>query len=88
MYDSTVLEGTGIGVYIQAKAYELSDEKEIEKALSLLYGRKNETPRKPSEFLRDYPRRVYKAIPEKIWVNSESDIDGEYVDRRIEVNLI
>ncbi len=87
IYDSTVPEGTGEGVYIQAKAYELTDEKEIEYALKYLYGRKNEKPRKFSEFLRKFPRRIYKAVPEKIWVNTEGDIDGNYVDKREEIKL-
>src|SRR5690348_8698929 len=33
IYDSTVPEGTGEGVYIQAKAYMLIDKNEIQKAL-------------------------------------------------------
>src|SRR3989344_4621199 len=36
IYDSTVPEGTGEGVYIQAKAHALTDEKEILKALEVL----------------------------------------------------
>ncbi len=89
IYDSTVPEGTGEGVYIQASAHELSDSEEIKKALALLYTRKNQDPekRKSEEFLGNYPRRVYKAVPEKIWMNSNGDIDGNYVDARIEVKL-
>jgi general stress protein 26 len=88
IYDSTVPEGTGEGVYIQAKAYEVSDEKEIEKALKLIYGRINKTPRKVQEFREDYPRRIYKAVPEKIWMNDTSKINGNYIDTRVEISLI
>ena len=90
IYDSTVPEGTGEGVYVQAKAEILTDVKEIEYTLSLLYTRKGADPQKrnPQEFLGDHPRRVYKAVPEKVWMNAEGDIDGEYVDKRVEVHLL
>lgn len=41
IYDSTVPEGTGEGVYLQAKAYMLTDPKDIEHALNYLDGRVN-----------------------------------------------
>src|SRR3989344_4776521 len=41
IYDSTVPEGTGEGVYVQAKAYELNDGEEIKHALKYLDGRVN-----------------------------------------------
>ncbi len=88
IYDSTVPQGTGEGVYVKAKAYELNDKKEIEHATKYLYGRKHQTPRRSEEFLGDYPRRVYRAVPEKIWMNDDGDIDGNYVDTRIEVDLL
>ncbi|MBI2098537.1 MAG: pyridoxamine 5'-phosphate oxidase family protein [Candidatus Wildermuthbacteria bacterium] len=87
IYDSTVPEGTGEGVYVKAKAYELDDPKEVEHALTYLYGRKNKTLRKAEEFLGNYPRRVYKAVPEKFWINGDDRIKGNYVDSRIEVKL-
>ena len=90
IYDSTVPEGTGEGVFVKAMASELSDPEEIKQALALLYSRKNQDPakRRPDEFLGDYPRRVYKAVPEKIWINGHGDINGNYIDTRIEVILI
>ena len=88
IYDSTVPEGTGEGVYVQAKAQELYDPKEVEHAMRYLYGRKNKTPRKAEEFLGNFPRRVYKAVPEKFWLNTDGEVNGNYVDKRIEVKLI
>lgn len=35
-----------------------------------------------------YPRRVYKAIPEKVWVNDVGETNGNYVDKRFEVELV
>ena len=75
IYDSTVPEGTGEGVYVQAKA------------LKLLYERKNKSPRNVEEFLGDYPRRVYRAIPIKVWINDMDDLRGNNVDVRKEIKL-
>ncbi|KKQ89587.1 MAG: hypothetical protein UT12_C0011G0043 [Candidatus Curtissbacteria bacterium GW2011_GWC2_38_9] len=88
IYDSTAVEGQGHGVYIQAKAYELDDNKEVEYALKYLDGRINKTGRhKASQFQGSKPRRIYKAVPEKVWVNTDIRINGEFVDDRIEINL-
>ena len=43
--------------------------------------------RKPNEFLKDYPRRVYKAVPEKVWINSDGEVNGNFIDIRLEVDL-
>jgi len=90
IYDSTVAEGTGEGVYIQAKGYELGDEKEIKHALIYLDGRvnkKKDPKTRIAQFQGDKPRRIYKAVPEKVWINGEGDINGNYVDKRVEINL-
>ncbi len=34
-----------------------------------------------------FPRRIYKFIPEKIWINDVSDIKGNFIDIRKEINL-
>jgi len=87
IYDSTVPEGTGAGVYVQAKATEITDEKEIQHAIPFLYGRKNKSPRPSSSFIGDSPRRIYKAVPGKIWVNTTQEINGQPCDVRVEIKL-
>lgn len=87
IYDSTAPEGTGEGVYIQAKAYELTDEAEITHALKHLDERVGKKPHSPNGFLGGMPRRVYKAVPKKVWVNDDGDVNGNYIDIRIEVDL-
>lgn len=90
IYDSTAKEGTGEGVYVKAKAKMLTEEKDIVHALKYLDGRvgKQKDPKaRPLEFLGNNPRRVYKAIPEKFWMNSDGDVNGMYVDTRKEVHL-
>lgn len=87
IYDSTVPEGTGFGVYMKGTARQLdkNDAKEIEHAIKLLYRRKGKKPRKASEFLGTFPRRIYKFIPERIWVNGDGEINGNFIDIRIEI---
>ena len=88
IYDSTAPEGTGEGVYIKAKTTVLTDNKEILHGLEVLDKRVGKTKeRNENEFLDEYPRRVYKATPEKVWVNDEGDVNGNYIDIRIEINL-
>jgi len=40
-----------------------------------------------ANFLNTSPRRVYKAIPEKFWINVDGEIDGQFVDKRVEIKL-
>lgn len=88
IYDSTVPAGTGFGVYFKAKAYELTDEKEMKHAAKYLYKREGRKPRSIKEFQGDYPRRLYKAVPEKVWVNGDGDVNGNFIDIRIPINLL
>lgn len=90
IYDSNAPEGTGEGVYIQAKVYMITNKIEIEKAIVLLEKRKTKPSSKfesVDEFMGEYPRRVYKAVPEKFWINGDSDVNGNYIDVRFEIDL-
>lgn len=87
VYDSTAPVGTG-GVYIKAKAHALTNETKILEALKVLDSRVGKAKKRDaSEFLGEYPRRIYKAVPEKFWINDDGDIKGNYNDIRIEVDL-
>jgi len=87
IYDSTVPEGTGEGVYIEAKAYELTEHNDIDTALRCLYGRKHVAPRPSTAFTDASPRRVYKAVPDKWWINGAGAFDGHSIDIRIEIDV-
>lgn len=88
IYDSTVPEGTGEGFYIKAKAYKLETEKDILDALKYLDGRVGKKTHDPRGFMGTMPRRIYKAVPEKVWVNDDGEINGNYIDIRIELDLV
>lgn len=87
IYDSTVPESTGFGVYMKGSAVQLTkkDLPEMLKALTLLARRKNTEQKKPTDFLALLPRRVYKFVPEQIWVNADGAIKGNFVDQRIDI---
>ena len=93
IYDSTGGIGNKTGVYIQAKAYELSELEDIRTARSYTQGRKGKKVDDPRKFVGDQPRRVYIAQPQKIWVNdatiTESKLEeAEFIrDYRIEIKL-
>jgi len=86
IYDSTVPEGQGEGVYIQAKAYELNDSEEVRAARRIKKGPTADD--KPDEFLGNGVRRVYKGVPQKAWMN-DVVMDGKTFikDIRVEVPL-
>lgn len=92
IYDSTMAEGTGEGVYIQATAVELAEQKEIQVARRVTQSRKGQmgeydNKKEYEKFTGDKIRRVYKAVPKKIWMNDvELDEKGKYIrDIRTEV---
>lgn len=87
IYDPSIPEGKGEGVYIQAKAYQLKNEAEIQEGLNYLDKRAGKKPHNPKHFMGDYPRRVYKAVPEKFWINDDGEIGGNYIDVRNEIKL-
>jgi len=86
IYDSTVPEGTGFGVYVKGKVQQLKENNlEINKAIKLLYERKNNKPNRPEEFLGKFPRRIFKLTPEEIWVNSSRNLSVSPIDVRIDI---
>ncbi len=87
IYDSTVPAGTGFGVYFEGKAYELKNIKDILIGTKVIYTREKRKPRDVIQFLKKFPRRVYKFVPERVWVNGDSEIDGNFIDVRTELDL-
>ncbi|MBT4446806.1 pyridoxamine 5'-phosphate oxidase family protein [archaeon] len=87
IYDSSVPEGTGFGVYLKGKARQLKvkDMAEILNALKLMYSRKRKKIRSPKDFLGLLPRRIYKFEPENVWVNVDSEVKGSVVDSRVDI---
>jgi general stress protein 26 len=85
IYDSTVEAGQGEGVYVKARAEEILDSDEIKRAHNLLQDRRPVPYWRLSEVQAPAPVRLFKAIPEKIWMNDDGERDGQYIDVRKEV---
>jgi general stress protein 26 len=85
IYDSTVPEGQGLGVYMQAQARELEDAQEIRRVRTL---KKGETGESPSLFQDNGVRRVYEATPMHVWMNADEVKDGIFIrDYRVELDV-
>ena len=88
IYNSTVPEGTGFGVYLRGNSYELNstDIEDINHGIAVIASRINRTYKRPaSEFLYPNPRRVYKFIPRQAWVNTTVTVHGKRADTRLEI---
>ncbi len=86
VYDSTMPEGTGEGVYIEATAYEVTEPSEIQQVVDL---QKGDMRCEADQVSGDAIHRFYKAVPKNAWVNDdEKDSNGNYVkDIRVEIEL-
>ena len=91
IFDSSAPEGEGDGVYFEAEAFELNDAEESEKAMVVLGARVTQDEfrvKNITEVTGDGAWRIYKAVPHKISKLTEGEyVNGQYVDRRIEIDL-
>ncbi len=88
IYDSTVPEGEGFGVYIEAKAIVVDDPVEIKRALKLLQERGGKPMPSVEEASGSALRNVYKAVPTTIWVNDiKEKKDAKLKSVRLEIKL-
>ncbi len=87
IYDSTVPPGTGEGVFVQAKARQLSNPEEIKHAYETLRDRRPTPFWKPEAFSEEGPVRLFTAVPQKAWMNDDGEKNGYYIDVRTEINL-
>lgn len=88
IYDSTALSGTGVGVYLEGVASELSSPKDILLGMTVVYARSKHKMRAIGEFLKNFPRRIYRFTPKKAWINGDSDIKGNFIDVRESLDII
>lgn len=86
IYDSTVAEGMGEGVYIEATAKEVNDLNEVAFVAQLQIGTLRVEPEQCQE---KAIHRFYKATPSRAWINDdENDANGKYIrDIRVELSL-
>ncbi len=88
IYDSTVPPGTGEGVYIQATVQQINGLDEIKRLYhDILMPRHDNHFWDIAALSGDGPIRLYKATPQKAWMNDDGEKDGHYIDIRTEINL-
>lgn len=84
VYDSTPAENQpSAGVYLLGLAFELTEEQEVMQA-ALVFKDDPYNPSDGKQYLGDNPRRIYKFVPEKIWMNDDSEVNGSFIDVRKE----
>lgn len=87
IFDSTPLtQEASMGVYIQAKARELTEESEVNQA-ALVFKGDTYNPADGKAYLGKSPRRIYQAVVLHAWTNGESSMNGEYIDVREDAEL-
>lgn len=97
IFDSQSQWGEGEAVYIEATATEV-EEDEIAQAVEELFTKRwkqfrpDKTPPvyKTETFSGDAPWRMYKAVPQKVWLLSNQtkrEENGKLIDAKIEVQL-
>ncbi len=87
IYDSTVPSGAGEGVYIKATAKELSEPAEVRQAFDLLKARHTAPFWEFAAVQDGGPIRLYRATPERAWMNDDGQKNGFYIDVRTEIKL-
>jgi general stress protein 26 len=87
IYDSSVRPGTGEGVYIRAKAQQMTDPREVKRVFDLLKQRHATDFWDFAALSEAGPIRLYKVVPDKAWMNDNGSKDGHYVDIRTEIDL-
>ena len=87
IYDSTAPASTGVGVYFAGEAVELINPKDILVGMTVVYKRSKHKMRAIAEFLKHFPRRIYRFTPQRAWINGDSEINGNFIDVREELEI-
>lgn len=88
IFNSSVAEGTGEGLYFYGTASEL-DPRETERAMKLLFARAQKQPsRRAEDYLNASPRRIYYFQPQEAWITgTRLPIGNQLVDTKIQINV-
>jgi hypothetical protein len=85
LYNSTMRPGTGEGVYIKVVCSEITDLATIKAVHALIQKRRHPIPYWSLEKIThpNSPIHLYQGVPEKMWLNGDTILNGTYVDIRI-----
>jgi uncharacterized protein YhbP (UPF0306 family) len=90
IFNSSVLEGTGEGLYFYGTASELGAERTPEVMQLLLHRTGKQLIRTPEDYLNESPRRIYQFQPQSAWVTGDRLPVGNpnrLVDTKIQINV-
>lgn len=90
IFNSAAFLGTGpaAGIYLECAAVELADEADVRHGMEALTTSMRRTSAAPPEkALGASPLRVYRATPERAWMNDIVEQDGFRYDTRTELDL-
>ena len=85
VYDSQAPEGQGEGLYLQMRAKIVDSVKGVETARKVYDSGFFSHTFSHEQFLGDCPQRIYKAEPERIWYNADGNLQGHFIDTRVEL---
>lgn len=84
VYDSTPADNQpSAGVYLLGLAFELTEKQEVVQA-ALVFKDDPYNTSDGKQYLGDYARRIYKFVPQQIWMNDDNEINDNFVDVRVE----
>ena len=88
VYNSSVAEGTGEGLYFYGSASEVKPE-DTERVMHLLFKRAEKNlNRVPKDYLGSSPRRIYQFVPQEAWITGDRlSIENQLVDTKIKMRL-
>ncbi len=88
IYDSSVSEGSGKGLYLSGNAAEVESHL-VGAIMSLLFQRAGNVPqRTPQDYLEASPRRIYRFQPQAVWISGERLAFGnQLVDTKVQLHL-
>jgi general stress protein 26 len=88
VYDSTVPEGEGLGLYLEMEAKMLCTKAEIQRAKGFYdTGFFKHADFGHNQFLDGCPQGFYKAVPLRIWHNDDAVEHGHFIDTRAALKL-
>ena len=88
IYDSTVGEGSGKGLYFSGTATEVAPDL-VASLMKRLFDRAGKYPnRTPQDYLDTSPRRFYGFQPQEAWITGERlPMGNQLIDTKIRLNL-
>ena len=88
IYDSSVSEGSGKGLYLSGSAAEVEPAL-VGSIMKLLFQRAGNAPKRtPQDYLETSPRRIYRFQPQAAWISGERlAIGNQLVDTKVQLQL-